>query len=208
MVNLWSKMTDEEDAIIESETRPEGDDWVPVVNWKRATKNRIDFYKTGSTAWRCEANDRLLKIQKLKREDANMPTEEYQDIVVQRDDGLDYHFKGKLIVDAQHEPDAEYGTEYFCGIIQIYEAKVERGTTGKRVSKEYILVTRRHQSGFDSQEVAVTEAGLVRDISMVINLILSKFNAGGVIPKWVKKALDEFKKGKHTDVNGVKEIDG
>ena len=66
-VNLWCRMTDTDDSIILSETKPDGKDWRPVVNWKRATRNKLQPYKRGSKAWKRAANDLLRSIHKSRQ---------------------------------------------------------------------------------------------------------------------------------------------
>ena len=125
---------------------------------------------------------------------------DFQEIIVKRDDGIDYKFQGKLLVNERHEPKTDFGKEYWCGMIQIYHTKYNDTNYG------YILVTRRHQGNKEDEEVFVTEAGLVKEMGMVINLILSKFQESGVIPIWVKRAINIFKDGKFVDASGVKQV--
>ena len=128
---------------------------------------------------------------------------DFQEIIVKRDDGIDYKFQGKLLVDEQHEPETDFGKEYWCGIIQIYHTKYPQG---KSDGYGYILVTRRHQCNKEDEEVFVTSAGLVKDMGMVINLIITKFEEAGTIPIWVQRAINAFKEGKYVDASGVKQI--
>ena len=126
--------------------------------------------------------------------------QELQEIIVERDNGKDYKFQGVLLVDEQHEPNTDFQTEYWCGIIQVYYVEYEKFNDKE---KAYILVTRRHQGAIDDNDVTVTEAGfVVNGIMMVISLILSRFKDDGTIPKWVKRAIDTLKESDHNDKGG------
>ena len=66
-VNMWARMTDTDDSLIYSESKPDGEDWHPVVNHNRATRNRLELYKSGSETWNREANALLKEIHKSKQ---------------------------------------------------------------------------------------------------------------------------------------------
>ena len=73
-VNLWCRMTDTEDAIILADKRPKGEGWLPVVNWKRATRFGYQPYKQGKEHWKRAANERLKCIHEMKRNESNERT--------------------------------------------------------------------------------------------------------------------------------------
>lgn len=126
--------------------------------------------------------------------------QELREVIVQRDDGKDYKFMGRLLVDEQWEPDVEHKTEYWCGIIQVYYTEY---SAGRSKEKGYILVTRQHQGVVEPNHVAVTEAGLVKNgIGMVISLILAKFKDCNAISCWVRRAIDELKASDHKGDGG------
>ena len=126
---------------------------------------------------------------------------DFQEIIVERDNGIDYKFQGELLVDERHEPKLEFEVEYWCGRIQIYHAKYNK-------CYGYILVTQRHQGVKDDKELFVTEAGLVKDMGMVINLILSKFQDSEVrdTDLGTDERINIFKDGKYVDASGVKQV--
>ena len=129
--------------------------------------------------------------------------QEMQEIIVERDNGKDYKFQGRLIVDESNED--VLGRCDHCGIIQVYY--VERAIF-KEKKKGYVLVTRRYKSGdVGKNYVPVTEAGLViNGIDMVIQLILAKFGNHNTVPKWVKESIDILKESDHNDKGGQYEV--
>ena len=127
--------------------------------------------------------------------------QELEEIIVKRDNGKDYRFMGRLIVDESFED--VIGKHDCCGIIQVYYVEYAKG---KDKEKGYVLVTRCYDSNL-RKYVPVTDAGLVvNGIGMVIQLILAKFEKDNVVPNWVMKAINTLKESDHNDKGGQYEV--
>ena len=128
--------------------------------------------------------------------------QEMQEIIVERDNGKDYKFQGRMLVDESFED--IIGQHDYYGIIQVYY--VERAIF-KDKEKGYVLVTRCYETKLAREHTAVTDAGLViNGIGMVIQLILAKFERNRVVPNWVMKAINTLKESDHNDKGGQYEV--